>query len=147
MSAKASANNKNELSVEPQPGNDGSASPRSMAKLFRTSKELVKAEVSKITGTIPSYIKGSYIRTGPGKFDFDKGFNVNHFMDGYAIITKFEIDPEQVKYTKKFLETDAYKKAMLAQKPVVCEYATQASPDPTKSRFSRWMPTSMVSFS
>lgn len=146
------ASSRNELSVEPQ-GEVGQlppASPRSMAKLFRTSKELVKAEVSKISGKIPSYIKGSYIRTGPGKFDFSPssgypaGFNVNHFMDGYAIITKFEIDQETVKYTKKFLETDAYKKAMLAQKPVICEYATQASPDPTKSRFSRFMPTSLL---
>ena len=134
----------NELTVE-QP-KEAPPSPRSMAKMYRTSKELLTPEVSKLSGKVPKWCKGTYIRTGPGKFDFEKNFQVNHFMDGYAIISKFEIDEDEVKFTKKFLETDAYKKAMIAQKPVVCEYATQNSSDPTKSRFSRFIPTSLVSF-
>ncbi|CAG7830593.1 unnamed protein product [Allacma fusca] len=134
----------NELKVEPVK-TDGSASPRSMAKLYRTQKELLTPETSKLTGKLPSWVKGTYIRTGPGKFDFDNNFEMNHFMDGYAIITKFEIDEEEVKFSKKFLETDAYKKAMIAQKPVICEYGTHAqAPDPTKSRFSRFIPTSLI---
>ncbi len=32
---------------------------------------------------LPSWVLGSLIRTGPGKFSFDDGdFSVNHFLDG-----------------------------------------------------------------
>ena len=39
-------------------------------------------------------------------------------MDGYALVSKFELLDGKVRFEKKFLESDAYKKALLAQKPV-----------------------------
>lgn len=78
---------------------------------------------------------------GPGKFDFDKEFAVDHLLDGYALISKFEIGNGKVVFTKKFLESDAYKKALVAQKPVIGEFGTKPSADPTKGFFSKMIPT------
>jgi carotenoid cleavage dioxygenase-like enzyme len=117
--------------------------PPKSPKLFRSQKELPKAEAekSKIKGDVPSWVKGSFMRVGPGKFDFDKEFAVEHFLDGYAIVSKFAIENDVVTFEKKFLQSDAYKKAMIAQKPVVAEFAPKSSPDPTKSFFSKMIPS------
>ncbi|CAL8111657.1 unnamed protein product [Orchesella dallaii] len=121
--------------------------PPKSPKLFRTQKELNKAEEAAIDGKIPSWVKGTFIRIGPGKFDFDKDFVVQHFMDGYALVSKFDVRNGKVRYEKKFLESDAYKKALIAQKPVITEFGTKSSPDPTKSFFSKMVPSIMPELS
>lgn len=40
---------------------------------------------------------------------------VEHLMDGHGIISKFDIRNGKVRFEKKFLESDAYKKAFLAK--------------------------------
>jgi carotenoid cleavage dioxygenase-like enzyme len=116
--------------------------PPKSPKLFRTQIESPKVEESVIKGDVPSWLRGTYLRVGPGKFDFDKDFAVNHILDGYALISKFEIQGNgKVRYEKKFLESDAYKKALLAQKPVIGEFGTKSSPDPTKGFFSKMIPS------
>lgn len=117
--------------------------PPKSPKLFRTQRELSKGEESKVTGKLPEWLKGTYLRVGPGKFDFAKDFAVEHFMDGYALLSKFEVDGRNgtVKFEKKFLESDAYKKALVAQKPVIGEFGTKPSSDPTKSFFKKLIPS------
>lgn len=48
-------------------------------------------------------------------------------------------------FQKKFLQSDAYKRAMVAQKPVITEFGTKAYPDPNKGLLSRLV-HSIVSF-
>jgi len=116
--------------------------PPKSPKLFRTQRELIKREESAIQGdNVPTWVKGTYLRVGPGKFDFDKDFAVNHVLDGYALVSKFDISNGKVTFEKKFLESDAYKKALLAQKPVIGEFGTKPSPDPTKGFFSKMIPS------
>lgn len=43
----------------------------------------------------------------------------------------------QVSYMKKFLQSDAYKKAIVSKRPVYTEFGTKAYPDLTKNIFSR----------
>lgn len=86
------------------------------------------------------------MRIGPGKFDFDKDFTVQHYLDGYALVSKFDIKNGKARFEKKYLESDAYKKALIAQKPVVTEFGTKSSPDPTKGFFAKMVP-SIVSIS
>lgn len=43
-----------------------------------------------VAGTVPNWISGTYIRVGPGKFDVGDTTMTN-FIDGYAILTKFDI--------------------------------------------------------
>jgi hypothetical protein len=52
----------------------------------------------------------------------------------------------QVTFTKRFLQSDAYKKAVAVGRPVFTEFGTGSYPDPCKNIFSRMMST-LVSLS
>ncbi|CAL8110510.1 unnamed protein product [Orchesella dallaii] len=119
----------------------------SVSFVYPTLTEILEPEEAQIEGTLPDWLHDSvYIRTGPGHFDF-KDFSVNHFLDGYAILTRFQIDKNSIKYDRKYLQTDAYKKALIAQKPVIAEFGTKAHPDPTKNVLSRFIPSLMPEMS
>jgi beta,beta-carotene 9',10'-dioxygenase len=51
-------------------------------------------------GVIPTWLEGRLIRIGPGLFDIEEGFTVNHFLDGYAMVSKFEIKNGKVSLVK-----------------------------------------------
>ncbi len=48
-----------------------------------------------------------------------------HMLDGYAIISKFTLDGSNVTLEKKYLESDAYKRANQAGKNVINEFGTR----------------------
>jgi carotenoid cleavage dioxygenase-like enzyme len=115
---------------------------RDLQKLYSNAVELKVPEEVSIVGKVPSYLNGMYLKVGPSKYMFDKGFTVNHFFDGYSSVAKFEIsNGSKVKYQNKFMQTDVFRRANDAQKPVVCEFGTGAQPDPTKGWLSRCLPT------
>jgi beta,beta-carotene 9',10'-dioxygenase len=70
-----------------------------------------------IQGSIPSYVRGSYIKNGPGAFATSDGSRrYTHAFDGLAKLQKFDIEVEnQVTFTTKFVDSKI-KKAMLAPK-------------------------------
>ena len=61
-----------------------------------------------------------------------------HFLDGYAIVSKFNFKDGKVTLTKRFVESDAYKRALAAKKPLINEFGTRGFPDPNKSFFGRF---------
>ena len=61
-------------------------------------------------GNIPEWLNVELIRLGPGKWDLDDEFVLNHWLDGCAMLCKFSIRHGCVKYVSKFLESDAYRK-------------------------------------
>lgn len=89
------------------------------------------------TGKIPSWLKGQFLRVGPAKFDFQDGYSVNHFLDGYSMLSKFSIEGDKVAFEKKYLQSDAYQRAVKANRPVITEFATSKFPDPNKGFLSR----------
>lgn len=104
--------------------------------MFNTIEERVEPQNAQLTGEWPAWLKGNLIRVGPGKFDFGD-FTLNHWLDGMAIMHKFQIDGGQVTFRSKYLRSDAYKKACVAQRPVYTEFGTHCFPDPGKNIFSR----------
>ena len=57
--------------------------------------------LNNVTGQLPEWLEGKFIRNGPGIFDLDNGnFTVNHFLDGFAMVCKFEI--KQGKVSRQF---------------------------------------------
>lgn len=103
---------------------------------FNSCEEQLEPVNAKIKGEVPSWLSGTFIRVGPGKFDLGD-FTVNHLMDGMAILYKFTINGGQVSFRSKFLNSDSYKKACMANRPVFTEFGTHAYPDPSKNIFSR----------
>ena len=113
--------------------------------MWRSAEEQEETVVAKIDGPVPSWTQGLYLRVGPGRFDFND-FTLNHFFDGYAILSRFEIEKGQIKFFTKFLESDAYKRACALNRPAVCEFGTKAqSGEPVKPLFSRLITSSLVS--
>jgi len=106
-------------------------------RLFQSQEELKEPEEGTVKGTIPQWLRGTFVRVGPGKFDLGEDFTMNHWFDGYAIIYKFDIDEGKVKFHKKFLQSGVYQRALTAGKPVVTEFGTRAFPEPKKGFFAR----------
>jgi len=70
-----------------------------------------------------------------------------HRVDGFAMLTKFEINATEnsVKLDTKLVQTDALRRALVSNRPVIAEYGTKAYPDKTKNILSRFV-NSIVSF-
>jgi carotenoid cleavage dioxygenase-like enzyme len=52
--------------------------------LYPSLHEITEPEEAKLTGNLPDWICGTVIRNGPGRFDFEDGFTVTHFLDGWG---------------------------------------------------------------
>ncbi|KAG9270821.1 retinal Mueller cells isomerohydrolase isoform X1 [Astyanax mexicanus] len=106
-------------------------------KIFESCEELAEPIPANVTGVIPSWLKGSLLRLGPGLFEIgDEPFN--HLFDGQALMHKFDLKNGKVTYYRRFLRTDAYVRAMTEKRIVITEFGTAAYPDPCKNIFSRF---------
>ncbi|XP_034035342.1 retinal Mueller cells isomerohydrolase-like isoform X2 [Thalassophryne amazonica] len=106
-------------------------------KIFETVEELNEPIPAKITGVLPSWLRGSLLRMGPGLFEIgDEPFH--HLFDGQALIHKFDLKDGHVTYYRRFIRTDTYVRAMAENRIVITEFGTAAYPDPCKNIFSRF---------
>ena len=110
-----------------------------MENLFKDNKEFENEALGKIKGEIPSWLSGTLIRVGPGKWNLDENFSLNHFLDGCAMMIRFEFNQKEkcVRAKSKFLQSDAYKKCCAQKRPVYTEFGTHAYTDTSKSVFAR----------
>jgi beta,beta-carotene 9',10'-dioxygenase len=63
----------------------------------------------KVTGKIPEWLRGEFIRNGPGLVKDKTGY-VKSWFDGLAKLYAFTIKDGRVTFTAKFLDSEAYKK-------------------------------------
>lgn len=63
-----------------------------------------------IQGTIPQWLQGSLIRTGPGTHQVGKQ-SYHHWFDGLAMLRKFSFADGQVSFANRFVESQAYQEA------------------------------------
>ncbi|TRY99940.1 hypothetical protein DNTS_004707 [Danionella cerebrum] len=109
-----------------------------IARLVRSVEENPDPIPTKVKGTIPTWIRGSFLRNGPGKFEFGNQ-HFNHWFDGMALMHRFQIEDGQVTYRSRFLQSDAYKKNNERDRIMVSEFGTIALPDPCKNIFQRFL--------
>lgn len=64
-----------------------------------------------IKGTLPSWLSGTLLRVGPGKFEINEG-HAHHWLDGFAMVHRFAITDGSVCYSNKLLKSDYYKNAV-----------------------------------
>ncbi|XP_051787766.1 beta-carotene oxygenase 2b isoform X7 [Erpetoichthys calabaricus] len=110
----------------------------SVAQLVSTVEETPEPIALKVNGQIPSWVNGSFLRNGPGRFEFGND-RYNHWFDGMALLHKFRIQDGNVTYMSKFLRSDAYKLNSQHNRIVLSEFGTMAIPDPCKSIFQRFL--------
>ncbi|KAM4652428.1 carotenoid-cleaving dioxygenase, mitochondrial-like isoform 2-T2 [Discoglossus pictus] len=103
-----------------------------IAPLFQTVQETPHPIPAKTTGTIPTWINGSLLRNGPGKFEFGED-RYKHWFDGMALLHKFTIDNGAVTYMSAFLQSENYETNTSQNRIAVPEFGTTPTPDPKKS--------------
>uniref|UniRef100_A0A8C2TRJ4 Retinoid isomerohydrolase n=1 Tax=Coturnix japonica TaxID=93934 RepID=A0A8C2TRJ4_COTJA len=106
-------------------------------KLFETVEELSSPVTAHVTGRIPTWLRGSLLRCGPGLFEVGAE-PFYHLFDGQALLHKFDFKEGHVTYHRRFVRTDAYVRAMTEKRIVITEFGTYAYPDPCKNIFSRF---------
>ena len=89
-----------------------------------------------VSGSIPSWLKGSLYRNGPGKYRFGPDEGV-HLFDGMAVLHHYSIENGRVTYHNRLLNSDTYKRNMAANRIVMTEFGVVGHPDPCKSLFTR----------
>ena len=60
-----------------------------------------------VEGSIPGWLSGTLIRNGPGRFEAGDN-RVNHWFDGLAMLRRYAFEDGEVRYSNRFLRTDAY---------------------------------------
>ncbi|MBD1909391.1 MULTISPECIES: carotenoid oxygenase family protein [unclassified Leptolyngbya] len=78
-----------------------------------------------IQGTIPSWLRGSLIRTGPGTLEVGQQ-SYHHWFDGLAMLRKFSFEDGRVSFANRFLESQAYREAKSKGKISRGEFGTTA---------------------
>ncbi|SIR60100.1 carotenoid oxygenase family protein [Natronorubrum thiooxidans] len=64
-----------------------------------------------VDGTIPEWLSGTLVRNGPGRFEAGDR-RVTHWFDGLAMLRRYAFDDGQLRYSNRFLRTDAYADAV-----------------------------------
>lgn len=108
-----------------------------VACIFETMEELEEEVTATVTGTIPSWLKGTLLRNGPGKFEFGDS-KYNHWFDGQALLHRFAIEQGKVKYYNKFVRGEAFTNNTLNKRILFTEFGTNVQPDPCKNIFQRF---------
>lgn len=99
---------------------------------FRTQDRETPVGALEIEGEIPSWLRGSLLRTGPAKWDVGSN-TVRHWFDGLAMLHRFAFADGSATYASRFLESQAYRAASETGEITYSEFAT----DPCRSLFQR----------
>ncbi|KAM9318618.1 carotenoid-cleaving dioxygenase, mitochondrial-like [Pholidichthys leucotaenia] len=107
-------------------------------KLVTSVEETPEPINTHVTGMIPQWINGCFLRNGPGKFEIGNQ-KFNHWFDGMALLHQFKISNGQVTYKSRFLSSESYQANMEHNRITVSEFGTVTMPDPCKNLFQRFL--------
>ena len=100
---------------------------------FRSlTREIADPVALPVEGKLPSWLKGTLLRTGPSKFEVGAR-TYNHWFDGLAMLHRFAFEDGGVTYANRFLKSRAFCAANATGKISFGEFAT----DPCRTLFGR----------
>lgn len=99
---------------------------------FDSLEDEVRIDHLQVEGSLPQWLTGSLIRTGPALWDLP-GQTMKHWFDGLAMLHRFSFAEGSVSYANRFLESRAYRAARERGRLSYSEFAT----DPCRSLFQR----------
>lgn len=139
----------------------------SIEKIVSSVEDTPRPISTQIIGTIPEWIKGNFLRNGPGKFEIGNHkwvlhlcvfihslqtswsslrsalhlflYRFNHWVDGMALLHQFKISNGQVTYKSRFLSSDSYQTNKEHNRIAISEFGTVTMPDPCKNVFQRFL--------
>lgn len=99
---------------------------------FRSLEQEVAIDELELEGTLPQWLAGSLVRTGPAKFEVGPT-RYRHWFDGLAMLHRFSFGAGRVSYANRYLESRAYRAARDSGRISYAEFAT----DPCRTLFQR----------
>jgi beta,beta-carotene 9',10'-dioxygenase len=99
---------------------------------FESLEEEIVVDRLPVTGTLPDWLAGSLLRTGPAKFEA-AGTPLRHWFDGLAMLHRFTIADGAVAYGNRFLRGRSARAILDEGRIAYPEFAT----DPCRSVFQR----------
>lgn len=114
----------------PRPGGSPDPSAKSgpaYARGFQSLEDEVELQQTPVSGSIPTWLTGTLVRTGPAKFEVGQQ-KYNHWFDGLGMLHRFSLEEGRVSYGNKFIQSRAYLHAMENDQISFREFATD--PDP-----------------
>ncbi|MDZ7687869.1 MAG: carotenoid oxygenase family protein [Halobacteriales archaeon] len=116
---------------------------RSTAEGRRLATKTLENEVQNrrltVEGEIPGWLEGSLLRTGPAKFEAGER-SLRHWFDGLAMLHAFAVADGEVKYSNRYLESNAYTHVESEGELGYSEFATDPCRDLFERFFSRFSP-------
>jgi carotenoid cleavage dioxygenase-like enzyme len=107
------------------------APTRSASGGFASLTDEVSVDALPVSGSLPPWLAGSLLRTGPSNWEIGSG-KLRHWFDGEAMLHRFAIADGEVSYASRFLGSRAYD-AHARGEITYREFAT----DPCRSLFKR----------
>ncbi|MFT4882835.1 MAG: carotenoid cleavage dioxygenase-like enzyme [Natronomonas sp.] len=74
---------------------------------FQSLDEEITDRPLPVEGSVPTWLSGALIRNGPGSFEFG-GERATHWFDGLAMLRRYGFEDGEIRYTNRFLRTEAY---------------------------------------
>ncbi|KAF8393416.1 hypothetical protein HHK36_021660 [Tetracentron sinense] len=81
-----------------------------------------------VEGKIPSWLRGTYLRNGPGMWHIGE-YNFRHLFDGYATLVRLHFENGGLIAGHRQIESDAYKAAMKNKKLCYREFSEAPKPE------------------
>jgi len=106
-------------------------------RLFQTTEEHSQPISAEVKGNLPSWLTGTLIRNGPGRFECgDTSFN--HWFDGQGLLHRFHIENGHVTYSSKFVRSENYADSVKHGDSIHVEFGSFIPPDPCQNIFTRF---------
>ncbi|XP_042515352.1 carotenoid cleavage dioxygenase 8 homolog B, chloroplastic-like [Macadamia integrifolia] len=110
-------------SLPPETVNDRKLAAWTSIKQERWEGELL------VHGEIPMWLRGTYLRNGPGLWNIGDDYQFRHLFDGYATLVRLHFDNGRVTAAHRQIESEAYKAAMKNKKLCYNEFS-ESPPKP-----------------
>jgi len=105
--------------------------------LFQTVDEHPEPISAEIKGNLPSWLTGTLIRNGPGRFECGNT-SFNHWFDGQGLLHRFHIQDGHVTYSNKFVRSQSYADSLEHGNSSHLEFGSFIPPDPCQNIFARF---------
>jgi all-trans-8'-apo-beta-carotenal 15,15'-oxygenase len=89
------------------------------------------AAVTRIEGTIPEYVRGTYLINGPGRFN-RAAIRYRHWLDGDGLICALHFGGDSVRFTSRFVRTRKFLAEEEANRAVFRTFGTAFPSDQLK---------------
>lgn len=98
--------------------------------------------VEDLEGRIPDFIRGTYYLNGPAHFSRN-GLNYRHWLDGDGMVCALRFEPEQVRFTNRFIKSAKFTAEEAAGRPLFRTFGTKFDSDLLKRKLALESPVNV----